>query len=71
MPQRRCPRLRDAHRDRRECAAYPFGSSVRRLTRRAAALYAQAVLPLEIGLIAAIAVFFIAADLYVRGCETI
>jgi hypothetical protein len=49
----------------------PFGSSVRRITHFAPALYAKAVIYLEIGLIAAIVVFFIVADLYVRGCEKI
>jgi hypothetical protein len=34
-------------------------------------LYASAVIVLEIGLLAAILVFFVAIDLYVRGCEKI
>ena len=33
--------------------------------------YTEPVILLEIGLIAAIVIFFIAADLYVRGCEKI
>jgi hypothetical protein len=37
----------------------------------AAGAYAWPVILLEIGLIAAIVVFFIVADLYVRGCEKI
>jgi hypothetical protein len=35
------------------------------------AAYTEAVILLEFGLIAAIVVFFIVADLYVRGCEKI
>lgn len=34
-------------------------------------LYHRCVIVLEIGLIVAIAVFFVAADLYIRGCEKI
>jgi len=70
MPQRRGPRLHDV-RTSEQIGEYPFGSSVRRLTPLGVAHYAGSVILLEIGLLAAIAVFFIAADLYVRGCETI
>jgi hypothetical protein len=48
-----------------------FGSSIRRITLSGRAVYARSVILLEIGLIAAIVVFFIVADLYVRGCEKI
>jgi hypothetical protein len=47
----------------------PFGSSVRRLTAWIGQAYCESVILLEIGLLAAIVVFFIVADLFVRGCE--
>jgi hypothetical protein len=34
-------------------------------------VYARAVILLEFGLIVAVAIFFLAIDLYVRGCEKI
>jgi hypothetical protein len=45
----------------------PFGSSVRRITSDLNRGYARAVILLEIGLIVATVVFFLAIDLYVRG----
>jgi hypothetical protein len=49
----------------------PFGSSVRRITSELSKVYARAVILLEIGLLVAIAIFFLAIDLYVRGAEKI
>jgi hypothetical protein len=49
----------------------PFGSSVRRIPSVLNWVYAVTVILLEIGLIVAVAVFFVAIDLYVRGCEKI
>jgi hypothetical protein len=49
----------------------PFGSSVRRITSVVSKVYAGAVILLEIGLTVAVVVFFVAIDLYVRGCEKI
>jgi hypothetical protein len=49
----------------------PFGSSVRRIPSVLNWVYAGTVILLEIGLIVAIAVFFVLVDLYVRGAEKI
>jgi hypothetical protein len=49
--------------------ACPKGSSDRRLPGTCARLYASSVILLEIGLIVAIVAYFIAMDLYVRGCD--
>jgi hypothetical protein len=54
-----------------ERARGPFGSSVRRITSVPTGVYASSVILLEIGLIVAVVIFFVAIDLYVRGCEHI